>query len=129
MATATQLVLFDDTDAAGECPHCGFKAPLRAFVSRRRQQVLAHPRVQALPASTREFVSGAPDTFLAGALTGVAIFEQQTAYTRSAAYKQLRKLARRGLVEMHPKRPGGQYYLYRFILFSNGNWETNRKHS
>lgn len=111
-----QLSLFDIDNVQGACPHCGHAAPLPAFVPDRRAAVLADPRIQALPDSTRGFLQAAPDAFLLGMSVGVAQIERQTPYTKSAAHKQLRRLVAAGLVQPRPKRPGGSYCQYRLVL-------------
>jgi len=111
-----QLPLFALDEIDGQCPHCGHRAPLRAFTPARRERVLADPRLDALPDATRTFVEQAPDPFLMGAPVGPALFDHHGLYSRSAAHKQLRRLVDYGLVETRPKRPGGQYKLYQLCV-------------
>ncbi len=116
---AIQLSLFDWDEVEAQCPRCGFRDSLSTFAEKRRDEVLADPRVQALSRATKAWIESAPLSFLSGAPMGTTLLGDLTGCHPTTALYHVRNLARRGLVQAIPKRTGGKYYHYRLVV--NGN--------
>lgn len=113
---AVQLTLFDLATFQVTCPDCGRRFHPEAEIDRHIKGVLEQEVVKRLPAPSRVFLRLSPREFLLGYPTGVALWEQTSVYSRSAAFKQLHKLMVRGLVVAEKKVGGGTYHQYRLVL-------------
>lgn len=126
MVAIQQLTLWDLCQFEVECPRCGHHFNPTQTRAQLIEAVLEHPAVRALPLESRQFLRLSPPDFLVGMTLGVARWEHETVYTRSAAYKQLAKLRLRGLVERVPKVvAGGKYHQYRLRLETGNNGKQN----
>ncbi len=111
-----QLSLWDLNTLEVTCPRCGyhFKPSLSETTRERLLEVLMrHERVRALPGESRLFLKMSPTAFLAGYTVGVSLWDQESVYTASAAFKQLRKFAAWELVRLEQK---GKYHQYRLLI-------------
>lgn len=117
--TGEQLTLFDlDTLTQVHCPRCGhtFRPATTEELQQRRRWIMQHPRIQALPASSRAFLGMTPIAFLGGTQMGVMELHRYTGYSPTGVQRQVQNLVKYGLVIPVTKRTGGQYCQYRLEL-------------
>jgi len=97
-----QLSLWDLNTLEVTCPRCGYHfKPSLSETS------------DLLPGEARLFLKMSPTAFLAGYTVGVSLWDQESVYTASAAFKQLRKFAAWELVRLEQK---GKYHQYRLLI-------------
>lgn len=127
MATGlVQLKLWSDTPDRldVQCTNCGHRFDALPQVQRNQDivdRVQAHPRVQSLTSSQRDFLFALPADFLGGQVRmGVTEMSDWSGLTATGAHYHVHTLVAKGIFSPEAKRAGGTYRVYRFN-FPNGH--------
>ena len=101
-----------------QCEHCGWRFNARPQLEQRQanmeSRVLTHPRVLALPARTRDFLTATLPVFSVVRVIGVYQLAETAGYSPSGAHGQIKKLVRNHVFKRVPK--GEKYCQYQLAI-------------